>query len=171
MWKNTVQSDTTTKYDAFPLHAVCLRLQTQHSEYVIHISFPRNSERASLLCWYVHGPFLFFLTIFARLLSHTPMYLLLLFLFELLYNLHCSFLLIRNSQSEKDQAVGWTVQGLNLDRCKEFSFLQNSQTFSPTHPPIQWVLGSKATRNTEFKKEWSYTSISTVRFMELPYFL
>jgi hypothetical protein len=66
---------------------------------------------------------------------------------------------------------------LNIDRSKELSFLQNAQTCSPTQPPIQWVLASKATRklevhhssppNTEFKNEWSYTSISTLRFMAL----
>jgi hypothetical protein len=66
---------------------------------------------------------------------------------------------------------------LNMDRSKEFSFLQNAQTFSLIQPPIQWILGSKATRkvvfhhspprNTEFINEWSYTSISTLRFMAL----
>jgi hypothetical protein len=80
---------------------------------------------------------MFFPTICAPLLSQTPVYLLLFLLFDLSYNLHCSFLLIRNTQSEKGKAEGWTVRGLNIDRSKELSFLQNAQTCSPTQPPIQ----------------------------------
>jgi len=90
-----VQSHTTTKYGAFALHAGCLRLQTQHSEYVILIFFSRHRERVSVLCWYVHWPFLFFPTNLATLLSQTPVNLLLFFLFNLLHNLHC--LLSRNT--------------------------------------------------------------------------
>jgi len=149
MWKNLVPSNIRTKYGACALHAGCLRLQTQHLEYVILISIPRHNERASVLRRYIHWPFMFFPTIFPPLLSQTPVYLLLVFLFDLSHNLHCSFLLIRNTQSEKGKAAGWTVRGLNIDRTKEFSFLQIVQTCSPTWPPIQWVLASKATRNLE----------------------
>ena len=89
--KNTVQPDTTIKYGASAFHAVFLRLQTQHSEYAVLISFTRQSEPASVLCIYVHWPFLLLPTVFAILLCHIRVYLLPFFLFELLYNLYFPF--------------------------------------------------------------------------------
>lgn len=68
-----------------------------------------------------------------------------------------------DSSQYSDYAIGWTIHGLNCDRCKRCSFPKcPDQLWDPTSLPqlhIQWVLGFYQRDTAAGARRWSLTSI------------